>query len=244
MVILENPTVRISGTLFTKLSCSCLSVSDVFESVLCTVRCIPCTQHGVEDIRNEGQSIEKLNGKFEWNNVKYVSHLWSPTWRWDRKSRDSANVHEFPWFSLILSFVQTSGSGVGQTNVNVWVAPHELHCHSVYAGRFFGCNCLLEVQQRDAANISIFKLHDLLPSFMQTSGIGQAIIQMYQVTVCVVPVLYCAQKITRTHSKVHTCWWVASKGAWSKNWFVVYWLFIILVHIVVYCKTLRLMDSS
>jgi hypothetical protein len=38
-------------------------------------------------------------------------------------------------YAFIPTFVQTSG--IGQASVDVWVAPHGLHCHSLYTGRLF-----------------------------------------------------------------------------------------------------------
>ena len=56
---------------------------------------------------------------------------------------------------------------IGQANVDVWVAPHGLHCHSLYTGtcRLLGCNCLLEVWQWDGANLHQFPYSNCMTFF-------------------------------------------------------------------------------
>ena len=56
---------------------------------------------------------------------------------------------------------------IGQANVDVWVAPHGLHCHRLYTGtcRLLGCNCLLEVWQWDGANLHQFPYSNCMTFF-------------------------------------------------------------------------------
>ena len=56
---------------------------------------------------------------------------------------------------------------IGQANVDVWVSPHGLHCHSLYTGtcRLLGCNCLLEVWQWDGANLHQFPYSNCMTFF-------------------------------------------------------------------------------
>ena len=60
------------------------------------------------------------------------------------KRKGGANLHSFP-YSNCMCFLPTLlyTSGVGETSVDACVAPHGLHCHSVYTGRLLRCNCLL-----------------------------------------------------------------------------------------------------
>ena len=53
---------------------------------------------------------------------------------------------------------------------------------------------------------------------------------------------YCTVRcIMRTHPKVHTCWWMGciQRCFFPKTTFVIYWSFIIIIHIVVYLQNIE-----
>ena len=56
-------------------------------------------------------------------------------------------------------------SGIEQIRADVWVAPHGLHCLSLYTVRLFGCSCLLEVWQWDGANLHQFTYSNCMTFF-------------------------------------------------------------------------------
>ena len=77
---------------------------------------------------------------------------------------------------------------------------------------------------------------------MQTSDIGQTIVHMYQVTLCVrvTRIVLCVASCAHTRKCTRVDGWVASKGVFSsENTFVIYWSFIIIVHIVVYLQSIE-----
>ena len=78
---------------------------------------------------------------------------------------------------------------------------------------------------------------------MQTSDIGQTIVHMYQVT-RVTRIVLCVASCAHTRECTRVDGWVASKGVvvFSKKHllsFVIYWSFLIIVHIVVYLQNIE-----
>ena len=75
---------------------------------------------------------------------------------------------------------------------------------------------------------------------MQTSDIGQTIVHMYQVTLCV-RVRYCALHHAHTPESAHVLMDGLHPNVFfsSENTFVIYWSFIIIVHIVVYLQNIE-----